>query len=774
MKNEWISILDWIGENALSQSCRNLLKNIKPLSKKEAQNEFKALRETATVVDTGTNIFSYDMDKVHSVLERFDMNEPLEPCDYRTIGDFLELLRKNSSLANELDYAENLNSLLDFKMNISLEMTIKQSVNEKGEVSSNASPELAKVRKQLTETHKKVAAAIRKMVRHPDFSGFLQEDWFTIRDDRYVLPFKSAFKRKMKGVIHNYSRTGQTAFLEPLPLIELNNSLSLLANRELEETIKVLKELRGLLFREYKYVSKCISTAAHLETLYTKYKWMKKFSCCIPEFKDRNMNLKEAWYPPVFISEQEKTVKNDFNFSDDERIMVVSGPNAGGKTVSLKTVATAAYLAVRGFPVPAKSAQLPYFEDIFMVLGDNQSAVAGESSFSSHLKLLNETAANANSSSLVLIDEIGTGTDPLQGGAISRAYLEFLSEKNCYAVVTSHLAEVKTIALEDRHFIPVAMGFDKRTSKPNYRFMYNLVGSSNAMALVKEIGFPKSFIKKLEKLLLTKEENIEPLINRLRKKEDELDALRKEIEASKETVKKEKEEIEKLRKSLETKEKTFEKERLQSLKKLMDIEEAEMKKKIKKLDAAKATKKIAVIKKEKETVKDALNRQKVQLDETKGDKLSDVKDKVIKGKTLVYDKLLKLEGTLQNIKGKNIEYTCKGKRLSAPIDRIIVKELKQKTKTVSQKSQMDTKFVEKCDVRGQFTEDAAEVIEKALDSAYGGGAISLTIVHGIGSGKLRNFIRSFLEKYQGRYKYSFEAGTREEGGDSVTVVKFEK
>jgi len=774
MKNEWISILEWIGENALSHSGREELKKIKPLNKEDAVKEFAALKETSTVVETGTNIFSYDMDKVSNVLDQFDLNEPLEAMDYRTVGDFLEVIRKNNSLISELDFAQNLNALLDLKINISLEMTIKQSVNEKGEVSSNASPELAKIRKQLTETHKKIASEIKKMVRHPDFSSFLQEDWFTIRDDRYVLPFKSAFKRKMKGVIHNYSRTGQTAFLEPLPLIELNNSLSLLAGRELEEIIKVLKELRGLLHREYDYVRKCISRALNLEILYTKYKWMKKFKCSIPEFSESKMDLKKAWYPPVFITEKDKTVKNDFHFDTDEKIMVVRGPNAGGKTVSLKTVATCAYLAIRGFPVPAQSAELPYFKDIFMVLGDNQSAAAGESSFSSHLKLLNDTAKKADRSSLVLIDEIGTGTDPLQGGAISRAYLEFLAEKKCYAVVTSHLAEVKTIALEDKHFIPVAMGFDTKTSKPTYRFMYNLVGSSNAMALVKEIGFPREFIKKLEKLLLSKEENIEPLINRLRKKEDELDGLRKEIDEAKEAIKNEQNEIEKLKKSLETKEKTFEKERLQSLKKLMDIEEAEMKKKIKKLDASKATKNIALIKKEKETVKDAINRQKVQLDDTKGEKLAEAIDKVIPGKSVIYDKLLKLEGLFQSVKGKNVEYTCKGKRLVAPIDRLIVTKIKQKKKAVSQKSQMETKFLEKCDVRGQFTEDAAETIEKALDNAYGGGAVSLTIVHGIGSGKLRNFVRSFLEKYQGRYKYTSGAGTKEEGGDSVTVVKFEQ
>lgn len=774
MKNEWISILEWIGENALSQSGREELKKIQPLSKELAEKEFRTLREVITVVETGTNIFSYDMDRITKVVEQFDANEPLEAQDYRVIGDFLELIRKNGGLARELDFAENLQSLLDFKMNISLEMTIKQSVNEKGEVSSNASPELAKVRKQLTETHKKIASEIKTMLRHPDFSGFLQEDWFTVRDDRYVLPFKSTFKRKIKGVIHNYSRTGQTAFLEPLPLIELNNSLSLLAGKELEETIKILKELRGLVHREYEYLKKCVARAVQLETLYIKYQWMKKFSCSIPEFTKDTVHLEKAWYPLVFIAEKENTVKNDYNFDDNERIMVISGPNAGGKTVSLKTVATVAYLAVRGFPVPAKSAKLPYFDKIFMVLGDNQSAAASESSFSAHLKQLNKTAQNADSSSLMLIDEIGTGTDPLQGGAISRAYLEFLAEKRCYAVVTSHLAEVKTIALEDKHFIPVAMGFDTKKGKPTYKFMYNLVGSSNAMALVKEIGFPKSFIKKLEKLLLSKEENIEPLINRLRKKEDELDSLRNEILETKEAAKKERKKIKTLRKSLETKEMMFEKERLHSLEKLMNIEEAEMKKKIKTIDASKATQRIALIKKEKETVKDAINRQKVQLDDTKGDKLADVIDKALVGKTLLYDKLLKLEGLFQSVKGKNVEYSCKGKRLIAPIDRLIVKNINQKKKAVTQKSQMATKFVEKCDVRGQFTEDAAETIEKALDNAYGGGAVSLTIVHGLGSGKLKKFIRDFLTKFQDRYKYTFDAGNNEEGGDSVTVVRFEK
>lgn len=772
MLQEWNSIIEWIGEKSLSNYGRESLHKAEKLSFGEAEAEFALIREASALSNEYRSLFSFNLDSVREVMEMFENNEPLEAINYRTIGDFLGFVRRSGEEMKRHSFALKINSLLDFEYNISFEMTIKQAVNEKGEVNSNASPELAKIRKQLGDTHRHIGDEIRKMILSPEYSGFLQEDWFTIRDDRYVLPFKSVYKRTMKGVIHNYSRTGQTAFLEPLPLIEHNNSLSLLAARELEEIIRILKELRGLLFRNYDYLKMCVSRALHLENILTKYLWMKEFSCSIPEFTEDSMKLENAWYPPVFLSEKENLVKNDFVFSDEEKIMVVSGPNAGGKTVSLKTVAAVSELAVRGFPVPATYARLPYFDKIFVILGDNQDAFSGESSFSSHLKLLNETAQELSSRDLVLIDEIGTGTDPLQGGAIARAYLEFIAEKGCFSVVTSHLAEVKSVALENRKFIPVAMGFDETTDKPTYKFSYNIVGSSNALSLVKKIGFPQEFVEKLEKLLFAKESGVEPLINRLHTKELELAKMSEEIEAAKATIEAEQKEIISLREKLEMKEKKFEEERLRSLKKLVEMEEAELKKKVAEIDKKEAPQRVALIKKEKEDLQDAINRQQVALDTKEGDKLADMLDSVVMNKTVVYDKLLKLEGILQKVKGNKAEYVSKGKQIVSPVERLIVVKLAQEVKTKAARNVVESKYIEMCDVRGMFTEDAADKIEKALDTAFGGGAVSLTIIHGQGSGKLKKFIRDLLPELQKRYKFTFAPGAGEEGGDSVTVIRF--
>ncbi len=772
MLAEWNSIIDWIGEKSLSEYGKRSLHEAERLSIEECEHEFALIREAAALSNDYRSLFPFNLDSVKTVTEMFEANEPLEAMNYRTIGDFLGVVRRSGEELKRQGFTPKIHSLLNFEYNVSLEMTIKQVVNEKGEINSNASPELAKIRKQLADTHRNIGDEIKKMTTSPEYSGFLQEDWFTIRDDRYVLPFKSVFKRTVKGVIHNYSRTGQTAFLEPMPLIEHNNSLSLLAARELEEIIRILRELRGLLFRNYSYVEKCIERAVHIENVFTKYFWMKENGCAIPEFSEDSMKLTQAWFPPVFLSRRENLVKNDFIFSDEEKIMVVSGPNAGGKTVSIKTVAAIAELAVRGFPVPAASAKLPFFENIFLILGDNQDAFAGESSFSSHLRLLSATAEKLNSRDLVLIDEIGTGTDPLQGGAIAGAYLEFVAEKGCFSVVTSHLAEVKSIALQNKKFIPVAMGFDEAKDKPTYKFSYNIVGSSNALSLVRKIGFPQEFVEKLEKLLLAKESGVEPLINRLHKKEEQLAELTEEVEAAKATIKAEEREISELRRKLEMKEKQFEETRLRSLKKLVEMEEAELKKKVEKVGEKDVPQKVVLLKKEKETLQDAIDRQTVALDTKEGTKLSDCLDKVIPGKTVVYDKLLKLEGILQKVKGSKAEYTSSGKQLSTPVERLLVLEFSKEVKTKASKNTVESKYIEMCDVRGMFVEDAAEKIEKSLDTAFGGGAVSLTIIHGQGSGKLKKFIRDFLPDLQKKYKFTFAPGSNEEGGDSVTVIKF--
>lgn len=774
MHNEWIEILDWITESAFSAAARQYLKDQRIMTKTEAEKEFAMMAEADILTKAGTP-FNYNLDRIGSVISAFDRDEPLETLDYRAVGDFLELMRLADTDIKKHAWIKEIDSLfIGIEPDISLEMTIKQTIDRKGEISSQASPELAKVRRYMGDTHERIGVEIKNMLKDPTTEGMLQEDYFTIRNDRYVMPFKTQYKRVIKGVVHNYSKTGLTAFLEPLALLDLNNQLSLLAAREAEEIAKVLKELRGLLYRKIDHVKQCFTLALHLEALHVKNNWMKKYNCVVPKFTEGKADITGAWYPPVFINLGPDTVKNNFLFSNEERIMVISGPNAGGKTVALKAFFCAAELSRKGFPVTADKAEIPFFDSIHFVLGDSQDATEGESSFSAHLKQLSKIAFEADTNSLILIDEIGTGTDPLQGGAIARAYLEFIKEKGMFAIVSSHLAEVKSIALEDKAFIPVAMGFDEKRDKPTYKFIYNLVGGSNALALVKKMSFPEQFVKKLEKLLLSREESVEPLINRLRHKEQEMDDEKARIDELVSGMESEKKEIETLRKRLADKEKDFEKERLRTLTRLMDMEETELKKRLEVFDIKKAPQRIAVIKREKEDLKQALDRETARQDDTEGEALADVLAAVVFNETVVYDKLMKIKGVLTSVKGRKAEINAAGKTLSAPVERLIVINEKIKRKVSSGMLKTVANYNERVDVRGLMGDDAKEKVERAVDAAYSGGADSLTIIHGHGTGVLKKAIREFLIAMSKNYAMEFMPAKQEEGGDGTTIVKFIK
>ncbi|MFO7735204.1 MAG: hypothetical protein R6W70_03195, partial [bacterium] len=448
--HEWQKTLEWISKTSSSKTVRNYVASKKRYSSRdEAEKEYSRLREMETLHEADTYAPSFDLDPLFDVLEKIDGGEGVDPRELRSIGNFLTQFRKSRELLvmdQGTPVLEELVSSVD--PDIGLEMRIKQTINDRGKINSEASEELGRIRYRLRRTHENIDAKIRDMLKNPTVAGMLQEDYFTVRDDRYVLPFKSSFKRTIKGVIHHYSRTGQTAFLEPLPLLELNNSLSLQKSKEDEEIQKILKHLLAVIKSKRGFIKNCAEIAIHLMGLDVICRWRKKHRCSVPEFVDDTIDVKKAWYPMVYLSEREKLVKNDFLFRTGEKVMVISGPNAGGKTVALKTLRTVVELSVRGIPVTADKAVMPFFRDVFTILGDRQDAERGESSFSAHLRDMSEVLNVAEKETLILVDEIGTGTDPLQGGAIARAFLEYVKDRSIFTLVTSHLAEVKSIALE--------------------------------------------------------------------------------------------------------------------------------------------------------------------------------------------------------------------------------------------------------------------------------------------------------------------------------------
>jgi len=773
MRHEWEQILDLVAASCYSATAKRYIHNLAPLSREEAERELRAVVEAGTLADAGVAVFSYDLDRVSNILERFDHDDPLEPIDYRIIGEFLEQVRLARTAIARQTWVKEVIALFDqWEPDLSLEMTIKQTVDKKGTVSSEASPELARIRRHLTETHARIAAEIKRMIQDPATEGMLQEDYFTIRDDRYVLPFKTQFKRIVKGVIHNFSRSGQTAFLEPLPLVEQNNRLSILAAEEDAEIRKILRELRGLLSRKRQTVAEAVRRAVHLESLHARACWMRTFSCAIPFFEDSGteVTVTESWYPPVLIAAGERTVRNSFVFREGEHLMVISGPNAGGKTVALKTFCTIAELARRGVPVPAKEARIPFFSSVFLVLGDQQDACEGESSFSAHLRHLATIANQADATSLVVIDEIAAGTDPQQGGLIARAFLEFLRDRGCFTIVSSHLAEVKALALEDPAFVPVAMGFDEKRGTPTYRFLYRLVGGSNPFALIRQMNFPEAFVQRLEKILSGREGSLEPLINRLRAKEQELEERSAAIEQKHKDLEQKMEKVEHLRASLARKEREFEKERLALLMKLTALEEKELRRRIESLDAKKAAERIAIVRKEQEELAQALRRAEAERDETPGVPLTE--GTIQYGKTLVYDKVTKIKGILTAVKGKRASVTIGGKIVSIPVERLIIVEGEPEQRVIAAPISTTAGWFERCDVRGMTADEARAAVEKAVDAAYAAKSMVLLIIHGHGTGALKKAVRTHLDTLASHYPFAVRRAPDEQGGDGATLVEF--
>ncbi|MCK5808110.1 Smr/MutS family protein [bacterium] len=768
--NEWFDILRWIASFAPSKGAQSAVESLPPLSQSEAEKKFSQLEEYKTLHKTEAVQVSFSLDSVNETMRAFDANESLEIGAYRHIGEFLRTVRQTLSA---LRYAEYPTAILSeigpISPPIKLENEIFNTVTPKGEIAEDASKELQKIRARMRDTHTRAGSAITSMIKDPEYGGLLQEEYFTVRHDRYVLPFKSAFKRVVKGVVHNYSRTGKTAFLEPLSLMDTNNRLALLVADENEEITRIVNELRGSIFRARGEIKRAIFAATLLETLYTVFKWSESYHCAVPHFSDSRTNIVQAWYPPVMLSNKSELVKNDFLFADNQRIMVVSGPNAGGKTVSLKTVHTVAELSRRGLPVPAERVEIPFFENVHLVLGDLQSAHAGESSFSSHLRELSRIAESASSRELVLIDEIGSGTDPLQGGAMARAFLEFLQERGVWTVVTSHLAEVKSVALEHDSFVPVAMGYDEEQNVPTYHFLYNLVGGSNALNLVRKIGFPQGIISRLESLLSSGEHSIEPLINRLRKKETELLERERELEQLRMQAEKAMQDAEELKKRHAKREKAFEAERFRALKKLLELEEQELQKRLATIDEKRLANQVHKVREEKKVLQKKIENQTISTDEKSGTPLSDLKDSIKKGEAVVYDKLLKIEGIIESFSGKNATIRANGKVLTMPISRLIVvgKKPEAKSHFIAPTSQGGvTSFT--LDLRGMSAEEAIHRLEIEIDRAFSGDVYSIEIIHGHGTGVLKEKIRARLGELVSHYGYRFAGG----GKDGSTMVEF--
>ena len=436
---------------------------------------------------------------LNAVAERF----PLLGARAAGLGDFRDLLR-----------------------------SVEGRIDSTGYVLDNASPYLNRVRRDIERQRKSIHDSLQRFLKANRDEGVLQEEYVTIRNDRFVVPVLVGQRKKLPGVLHGARSSGQTVFLEPLETVELNNDLVRLQDDEAREVHRIVRELTDRLRTQAGPIREAAGIMAVLDFLFAKARFGNEYGCAIPKFGDR-FHLENARHPllmDVLRRSRKSVVPFTLTLDRECRTLLISGPNTGGKTVTLKTAGLVALMAQAALPVPCTAAELPLFGQILADIGDNQSIEQSLSTFSAHVGRLREMALDVTPDSLVLLDEIGSATDPDEGGALGVALVDHFRSAGAYTLASTHLTALKIYGAKTKAVLNASMGFDEETLAPTYQLRVGLPGKSAGLDIATRLGMPEDIMKRARAALSTREIELSELIADLHRRLEEAEKARKDME----------------------------------------------------------------------------------------------------------------------------------------------------------------------------------------------------------------------------------------------------
>lgn len=502
--------------------------------REELESAFALIREAREWLRLGRELGFGALADPAGWLERLESpGGVLEPADFLDAGSLLEtaawLRQQFREDAAKFPLLTGRGaSLGDFK---ELQAAIRRCILPNGEISDDASSALRRIRASILQTRDSIQKALKQILRarHAE-SG---EDYVTLRNDRFVIPVRAEHRRNVQGVVHGASATGQTVFVEPFETVESNNQLVQLAEDEAAEIFQILKELTERLRGMLGPLQAAAETIAELDGVFARGRFARDFDACMPEFSaEPELRLEGARHPVLedkLRKENRAIVPMSLELGGEDRMLVISGPNTGGKTVALKTTGLAVLSAQAGIPVAAQRAVLSMFDRVLVDIGDEQSIAADLSTFSSHMLNLKSMFEEATDNSLVLVDEMGTGTAPEEGAALAVALLEEFRKKHCFVLATTHHDRLKAYASTTAGVVNAAVEFDDVNLRPTYRLMVGVPGGSSGIAIAKRLELPESIIEHARSLLAPETQEAADLIAYLHRSRDELDHLRTQM-----------------------------------------------------------------------------------------------------------------------------------------------------------------------------------------------------------------------------------------------------
>ena len=784
-KLELDKILELLAEQTYSDVCREKALKLKPsFDEEEIRKELSKTDDAFKLSSKfGTPRFRRIKD-ISSSLKRCKSGASLS---FRELLDVAEILRETGMLCDwysqcggiENSLAEYFSELYPIK---SLEQRISDSIISEEEMSDGASAELSSIRKRIVRQGQNIREQLDKLIKNKNTQKFLQESIVTMRDGRYVVPVRSEHKNDVPGLVHDTSATGQTFFIEPMSVVEANNEIRVLKAREQAEIERIVREMSEEVGQNADAIANNFRLAEILELYFAKANLGAKMKGVAARVvSEPKVVLNNARHPLIH---PDLVVPISVEIGDKYDCLIITGPNTGGKTVAIKTVGLLTLMTMCGLMIPAgDGSEIGVFGGIYVDIGDEQSIEQSLSTFSSHMTNVIRILDKADDRSLVLIDELGSGTDPVEGAALAVSILTTLKNYSAKVVATTHYQEVKMFALETEGVENACCEFDVNTLKPTYRVIVGVPGKSNAFAISSKLGMPDFVIDHAKELVSTENKRFEQVVDALEKSRQELEAIKESMAVSERNAKLTESELKQKLSELEAqKEKELENARQRAM---SIIEETRVRSNmlLNELDELKKVK-------DKEEFRQKYSAAKGKVGSTLN-KMHDDANPVVERKSEDYilprplkagDTVMladtRKEGvllTVPNASGacfvqvgmmkiktnqKNIRLIENTKKQQPPTGGKVKKQLK---------SNMERRGGMELDIRGMMGDEGVVEVERFIDSCVIGGLKTLTIIHGKGTGALRAAVHQALKSNPS--VKSYRLGAYGEGESGVTVVE---
>ena len=780
-------ILAMLAEHTSNEETRRMALAVRPYDDLQTiRNECRKVSQALSLsVQFGTPPFSSFKD-VSTSAARAKSGAVIS---LRDLMDIAAMLRQIKGLADWYSHCENVETDLDYLFsrlspNDWLLEKLERSIISDTEISDAASPELAAIRRKINRAEIQLRETLDKMIKNKTTQQYLQESSVTIRDGRFVLPVKSEYRGQVSGLIHDTSATGQTIFIEPMAIVEANNDIRLLEGKEQEEIERIIAELcrdcgdyADILCENYKICTE-------LNLYFAKSNLAARLNCTLPEINDDGrVHLKKARHPLI---DKNKAVPIGLSLGEDYQALIITGPNTGGKTVALKTLGLLSAMTMCGLLIPVSDgSSITIFSHILADIGDSQSIEQNLSTFSSHTNKVIEIINTADERSLVLLDELGSGTDPVEGAALAVAVIKRLMDNGARIMVTTHYQELKVFAINSPDVENASCEFDIETLRPTYRLIVGSPGKSNAFAISESLGMPSDIIAEAKTLVSDANTQLEEVIGKLEetrleleRQKDDIVRLKRQAQEHEEAVRKEREELEKA-KSAE-----LEKARMRAMTIIEQTkaESNELLDELEKLRKEKEKKNFSEnVSGMKSRTKQSFNKMYDTANpvDNRDPNADYVLPRKLRRGDTVYVVDLQRKGIVSGEPdGSDFVFVQMGvMKTKMNISRLRLEEPEKvefRNKSVKKVGRVGVKAERRgkmeLDIRGCACDDGVYQLDSFIDRAVMSNISTVTIIHGKGTGLLRSAVHQRLKSHPS--VKTFRLGLFGEGEDGVTIAEF--